>query len=182
MPGSAERAALASTFAQASRTCEEAVTRHLGMRNTPPGALFSRNVTFAIGVLAATAEREVTVEDLRLVHDACADAAAVCRAQPPDAGVADAATCFALMAWTCTQALDVRAIHDGDARCRRFLFDDADLEVTRADGTWRIRVGNGVAEDKLLDRALSRLVGVPPRRLDELTLQILDWDARVRDD
>jgi hypothetical protein len=182
VPSSVERAALAATFDESSRKCEEAVARHVAARAEPPSVHFSSGVTLAIGLLSTVAAREVDVEDIRLVHDACATAAAVCRTEPPDEAVVEAATVFAAVEWTCLQALDVRAIRQEGVRWRRFLFPDADVEAARGAGQWVVRSGGVAAENRVLRAALERVLRCSQSRLDAITVQILAWDAHAGND
>jgi hypothetical protein len=179
MPGRAERTGLASTLAEAAAGCEQAIGAYLAGSSRRPGLHFSRPVTLAIALLAELAERgELIDEDLQLIANACGEAAAACRSQPPDPALLAATKRFSDVDGTCRAALDRLPAEPGGLEWKRFLFPDADVEVARDGGRWRIRAGRSESEQRLLDDALSRLL--PPlssSRIGELSVQILLWNS-----
>jgi hypothetical protein len=167
---------IAPALARAASGCETAVARHLAGRKRQPGLHFSRPVTLAIALLGEYGERTaLSEEDIELLGSACAEAAAACRSQPPDEPLLVAAELFADVARASATALGTPAPEPDPPEWRRFLFPDADLEVARDSGSWRVRVGTKETERKLLDDALAELLSLSNHRLGELTVQILLW-------
>jgi hypothetical protein len=172
-----ERATVASLFARAAATCHEAIAVHLA--EEPSDVRFRRAVVFALGALAGTAAREdIGADDLRVVRDATADAAAVCRTRPPEPAIVAAVTQLEEAALACDEALGIDADWSR-ARPLRFRFADADVGVLRAGRRWHVQAGPREATATLLDEALAQVLDLTNRRIAALTVQILDWFERA---
>lgn len=175
--GPPDRAGLASSIAAVAEVCRGEFARYADANGVPSGEL-NRWALFAIALLDATdpSAGPVLDSDIRRMRDAASAAAAVTRTQTPDATAISLAAAFADAERVCSEALGPTGVQPS----QRFLFSDADVTVTRAGTLWRVRSGAIEFEDPLLGTAVALSCSwLPPGRVGELALQILDWDAKA---
>jgi hypothetical protein len=157
--------------------CRDCLIHYI--RDHEPGRRFERYVLLGLAAVDQAARTE-TLEraDLRFVAEASADAAAVCRTQPPDETILAVAGCFEEAALVCGELLGE---HDAGAPTwLRFLFEDADFEAMRRGGGWRLRRGVLEAHDRWFDAALEAFApALSNHRVAELTVHVLDWHAQA---
>ena len=171
-----ERSGLASSIAAVAEVCRDEFAGYADANGVPSGEL-NRWALLAIALLEATEAADAPIEDsdVRLMRDAASAAAAVTRTQIPDDTALALAAAFADAERLCSEALGTVGTPS-----QRFLFADADVTVTRVGERWRVRSGAIEFDDPLLGSALSLACSwLPPGRVGELALQILDWDAHA---
>jgi hypothetical protein len=179
MNGVARPTELNARIAEAARNAEQAISEYLRDHGGPPSLAFSQQVTLALALLAEYSQRTAAgEEELRLLGEACADAAAVCHAQPPERTLIAAAAAFSDSAHACRTQLGTPPAQPADAIWRRFLYEKTAIEVARSPAGWHVRTGDRQADDKLLDLALEELLAASNNTIAKLTVQILDWQAQ----
>jgi hypothetical protein len=101
-----QRSELARTLVRTANVVEEGIGRYLNKLHTRPGLEFNRTLMFAIALMTASAEQqELSHSDLRLVRDACSEAASACRARGLDAEMLSASLALQHVADLCDSAL-----------------------------------------------------------------------------
>ena len=147
-----------------------------------PDVRFQRYVLLALAALDASA-RHLALEDadLRFLIGACSDAAGVCRTEVPEEGLIAVAACLEEVVAACSGLLGSEAAETAPRPCwQRFLFEDADFDVARVTGTWRLRRLALDAESGRFDEALAELIpSLSNHRIAEVTVQVLDWYAHA---
>jgi hypothetical protein len=171
---------LSARIAEAARNSEQAVSEYLRDRGGPPSLAFSQQVTLALALLAEYSQREAANEDeLRLLAEACADAAAACHSQPPEQALAVAAAAFSDTARACRTQLGAMPTKPSGATWRRFVYDQTAVDVARSPAGWHVRAGERQANNRLLDLALEEILSRSNSEIAKLTIQILDWQAKI---
>ena len=175
--GPLDRAGLASSIAAVAEVCRGEFARYADANGVPTGEL-NRSALFAIA--ASRRDRSVGWAYRQLGHPPHARRRICGRRGKPHAEAES----------NCHLAgRDVRQSRAGVQRglgstaaqpSQRFLFSGADVTVTRAGTLWRVRSGAIEFEDPLLGTAVALACSwLPPGRVGEVALQILDWDAKA---
>ena len=165
---------------RAAEACLAAVRGYVA--DHEPDVRFQRYVLFALAALDASARHPALEDaDLRFLIGACSDAAAVCRTEVPEEGLVAVAACLEEVVVACSGLLGSEAIgRTQSSGWQRFLFEDADFDVARADGTWRLRRLALGAESRRFDEALAELIPtLSNHRIAEVTVVVLDWYAHA---
>jgi hypothetical protein len=180
MNSAARPAQLDPPVAETTAICEQAITTYLNDRDRPPSLAFSQKTTLALALLAEYSRRErLDEDDLRLLGEACADAAATCHSQPPEDTLVTAAAAFTATANACRRRLGQAPSTPPNATWRRFLYNQTAIEVARSAAGWHVRHGTQQADNKLLDLALDELLTASNAQIAALTIQILDWHLHL---
>lgn len=163
-------------FDRAAEACLAAVRAYVV--DHEPDVRFQRYVLLALAALDASA-RHAALEDgdLRFLIGACSDAAGVCRTELPEEGLIAVAACLEEVVVACSALLGSQPIETAHrSGWQRFLFEDADFDVARAAGSWRLRRLALDAESSRFDEALAELMpSLSNHRIAEVTVQVLDW-------
>lgn len=167
-------AAVRAFLGRVAEACQDAVVQYID--DVEPPRRFQSYVLLALAAIEQ-ASRAGSLEpaDLRFMAGAASDAAAVCRTQEPEEGIAAVAACFEEAARSCRSLLEDAAAF---SPWQRFLFEDVDLDVLRDVDVWRVRVQAAETSDRLLDIAIEQArPDLTPHRIGQLTVQILAWHA-----